>query len=167
MNGFLPIYKLGSLKGYQLKGNYQNWKNDLIIGQREKLLPFISDFFDTTNEILTDFIIYKLDENLLSNCKTYDEFINCRKDYIDLPTIQINKQTISVEAKQRYYNDGTTLLSNFLSSGIYEIYFTDTINTFESEIFGICGELQSLNTNIKWDTTFFSFDTELLTFDKF
>lgn len=135
MTGLLPIYKKGTLKNFQLTGNYQNWQSDLILASDSQILPFVSPFFDTILTGLVKFSFYKIDETKLSSCRKWSDIWNIVTTEITMDTADINKQTVSGIPKQRYYCTSETITP--LASGVYFLYFADATNEFESEIFKI------------------------------
>lgn len=175
MYSLLPIYRKNSLKHFQLKGNYFQWKFGLITGTKEFVLPFFTNEKLTSGGVITSFLAYKLDDKQLYQCNTRARLTTNRIKTITLPTANILQA-----ADGRYYCLGNQILTTYLEPGIYELYFTDGTNEFESEIFEVCSNIfgtisdpieppiepPSGALSFKWDTTMITFDNSVITFDK-
>ena len=138
MNGLLPIYKKGTLKNFQLAGNFQNWSFDLIISTNNYILPFVTNFFTSILTSITSFQLKKVYSTKLSNCKTNADILAIVESSQNLNTAHVYKQSLSTYTKERYYGKGTDAHGLTLNAGIYYLYLSDGTNEFESELFKIC-----------------------------
>ncbi len=166
--GFLPIRKKESKKNFQLKGNYYNWTFDIIKAPKERLLPFFSQFFKANFNTITEFKIYGHCKNNISKCKTHSKLVANRISERDLDIANIIKKKDATNLVDRWYSLSNLEIIPELDAGIYELYFSDGINEFESELFCVDGNsygepkmnFRFDSTNFKWDTTIETFDNQ-------
>jgi len=159
MTGLLPIYRAGSLKHFQQSGNFQQWNCGIISSPKEFILPFFSK--KATTGTIASFLAYRLNEMHLYNAFDRTDLTAARIETIVIPTTQILQ-----DSNNRYYCIGNQLLGTYLTPGVYELYFTDNTNEFESEIFKVCDGIYGNMLIETFDTTYFKWDTTLITFDK-
>jgi hypothetical protein len=134
----LPFYKVGTLKGFQLEGNFGNYAIDLIQSDDKQITPFFTEFVPyISGSYITSFKLYELDENKLGIAYDYNGLKDARGNYYNIPFISIIKE-VKGTIYQRYYCNGIDLATK-LNAGVYELVLTDNYGrVFESEIFGNC-----------------------------
>jgi hypothetical protein len=134
----LPIYKGGSLKGFQLTNNFGNYSIDLIQVNDFVFPAFITQFAAlSSGSYIVSAYVYELDRSKLDMAYTYTDLVAARGSYYTLNTSNIAKET-KLNLYQRFYSNGFNL-STVLAAGIYELVITDSDgNIYESEIFSNC-----------------------------
>jgi hypothetical protein len=133
----LPFYKQGTLKGFQLEGNYLNFEFDLIQVNDYQIPSFFTEYQLISNgAYISSLKLYELNVNKLKTAQTYQEMIACRGNYTSLPVASILKET--KETYERYYTPPINL-ANVMAIGVYELVMTDSSGRiFESEVFSNC-----------------------------
>jgi hypothetical protein len=134
----LPFYKVGSLKGFQLEGNYYNYAIDLIQVDDHKVPAFITDYVSySAGSYAVSLLLYELDSEKLKVAITYEDLVAARGSYTTIPISTVLKET-KLTSYDRYYTNEISL-SSVLDAGVYELVLTDSSGrVFESEIFSNC-----------------------------
>lgn len=121
-----PIYDIYDLQDFEKEGEAE-YNYGLITIPTNKLLAFQSKNFAHGTYTISSFKIFQV--NVTGKTKTYLD------SGVDLPTGLILIDSGSIY--DRYYFLGTTIITalDALTTGVYELQFTDRTNTFKSELF--------------------------------
>lgn len=149
----LPVYKSGSLKGFQLNGNYYNFVIDLIQSSDTELLSFFTPFQAlVVGSYVSSCRLYSIDVDKLRKATTYADIVAARGSYYTIDTDNILKET-KEDTYERFYAS-VTQLDTTLAAGVYELVITDsTGRIFESELFSNCLFKDSTATNLSCTVT--------------
>lgn len=133
----IQMLRQGSLKPYQLIGNFQNYLLGINQSYDNYLMPFCTPVITDVDQYISSIKLYTLNSNLLATAQTYDDYILARDSYISLSNSLAEKTTYTGYCQ--FIISINNILTTLLPGGFYELVITDNKGIiYESDIFSTC-----------------------------